>query len=138
MEQEQREKRILVVDDQDNWRAALTSLLEQAGHDVHTIGRFEEAKEELTESAFDLIVLDVRLVDEDIFNVQGLELLQLAREGGVDSKVVILTGYPGSLREDVPEKYGADEIMLKVPSGSRFDIRAFKQRIEELLQDTEE
>ena len=124
---------ILVVDDQDNWREALTSLLTQEGHTVKTLSRFDEAKKEMSQSAFDLVILDLRLVDTEVFNVQGLELLRLVKAQKTAPRVIIITGYPESLRKSV-EEYGADGLVLKVPQGSRFDIKGFKAQVQSLLQ----
>ena len=71
--------RILVVDDQPNWRDALVILLSKEGYKVGAVTCFEEAACELSCGTFALLVLDVRLVDTDVFNVQGLELLRLAK-----------------------------------------------------------
>ena len=72
--------RILVVDDQPNWRDALVILLKQRGiRKSGAVTCFEEAACELSCGTFALLVLDVRLVDTDVFNVQGLELLRLAK-----------------------------------------------------------
>ena len=124
---------ILIVDDQDNWRKALTSLLTQEGHTVKTLSRFEEAEKEISQSAFDLVILDLRLVDAEFFNVQGLELLRLVKAKKAAPRVIILTGYPESLRLGVQE-YGADALVLKVPQDSRFDIKGFKAQVQSLLQ----
>jgi DNA-binding response OmpR family regulator len=125
--------RILVVDDQDNWREALASLLTKEGHTVQTLARFEEAVEVISRDTFDLVILDVRLVDTDVFNVQGLELLRIVKAQKTAPKVIILTGYPESIRIGVLE-YGADALVLKVPLGSRFDSDSFKGQVQRLLK----
>lgn len=127
---------ILVVDDQDNWRDALTDLLAQEGHTVETAACFEEGLSAISQDAFDLVILDVRLVDTDVFNVQGLELLRLVKAQEPTPKVVVLTGYPESIHDRVLEKHGADALVLKVPQGSRFDSKGFKEQVCELLQTT--
>jgi len=126
--------RVLVVDDQDNWRKALASLLSKEGYTTKTASCFEAATREISQGTFDLVVLDVRLVDKDIFDVQGLELLQHAKAQESAPRVIILTGYPESIHEGVLEKYGADALVLKVPLGSRFDSRGFKEQVQKLLQ----
>lgn len=130
MASEQTTKKILVVDDQENWRKALTSLLEDHESSVASAQDFETATALLAQGAFDLVVLDVRLVDQDKFNAEGLDLLHHIRATSPATKTVILTGYP----ESVHEKPDVDAYIFKVPSGSHFDSRAFKRRIKELLQ----
>jgi two-component system response regulator RegX3 len=125
--------RILVVDDQDNWREALTSLLSTEGYEVRAVSCFEDAAEEISQGVFDVVVLDVRLMDTDVFNVQGLELLRLAKGQEKAPRAMVITGYPESIRDEVLEEYGADALVLKVPPGSRFDSKGFKERVRELL-----
>ena len=125
---------ILVVDDQENWREALISLLSEEGHTVKGVARFEEAVELVSQEGFDLVVLDVRLADKDVFNVQGLELLQMIKAQQSAPRVIILTGYPESIYEGILDEYGADALILKVPPGSRFDSRGFQEQVRILLK----
>lgn len=120
---------VLVVDDQDNWRLALKVLLESEGLQVSQASGFEEAEIALTETSFDVVVLDVRLVDEDILNVDGLELLRLIETDHPSTHTVILTGYPESIKKD-PE---ADALILKAPEGRPFDSAEFKKEIKKLV-----
>jgi DNA-binding response OmpR family regulator len=124
---------ILVVDDQDNWRDALTDLLSDEGYSVKTAAFFDDAISELNRTKFAVVVLDIRLVDIDIFNVQGVELLKVIKSQSYSPKVIMLTGYPESVREGVLDLYGADDLILKVPPQSRFDTVAFLEKIHKLI-----
>jgi DNA-binding NtrC family response regulator len=128
----QTEGHILIVDDQLNWREALTSLL-RGQHTVQTAGSVEEAKQAIVEFAFDVAVLDVRLVDKDVFNVEGLELLHMIKEGKSSTAIVILTGYPKSVREEILNEYGVDAFVFKVPNGGTFDSAGFRSLIQALV-----
>ena len=123
-------KQVLIVDDQDNWRTALRTLIEEVNVRVTEASNFAEAKHMLTSARFDVVVLDVRLVDQDEFNVEGLDLLNLIHAASPKTKTVILTGYPESIRTTPPD---ADAFIFKVPQGAHFDSRAFKKRMNELL-----
>lgn len=127
------EGHILVVDDQQNWREALTSLLRDR-YWVQVAGSFDEAKEAILEFSFHVAILDVRLVDRDSLNVDGLELVRLIKEQRPNTKVVILTGYPKSVREEILEEYGVDAFLFKVPVGGRFDSQAFRALTNELVK----
>ena len=124
---------ILIVDDQLKWRNALQIILEQAGYAVTTAADFEAAHAMLDSRFFDLITLDVRLVDSQAFNVQGLGLLQTIKSRWPKTKVIVLTGYPESIREGFLKEYEVDALVLKVPEGSRFDQNAFQQLVSKLL-----
>jgi DNA-binding NtrC family response regulator len=127
---------ILVVDDQPKWRNALQIVLEQVGYTVTTAADFETARIMLESRFFDLITLDVRLVDGQAFNVQGLGLLQMVKCRWPDTKVIIVTGYPESIRIGFLDEYEVDALFLKVPEGSHFDQTEFRQLVRKLLLDS--
>lgn len=121
----------LVVDDQGNWRRALKILLQREGLNVSVAGSFKEAENILKSgSDFDLAVLDVRLVDEEIFNVGGLGLLYYIKSNYPQMKTIVITGYPDSI-EDKIEK---EKFILKVPKGTAFSTRDFTDRVREILK----
>lgn len=122
--------RILIVDDQANWREAQKILLESEGFDVFEATNFREAEDALATSSFNVVVLDVRLVDEDTFNVEGLALQNMIRANSPETRIVILTGYPKSVKDTSD----ADAFIFKVPQGSTFDTTAYKKLIRELTQ----
>ena len=126
-------KKILVVDDQGNWRKLLRTLLEREGYEVQEADSFEGATEKISNTLFDLLILDLRLVDEDVFNVQGLELLKLAKSQNNPPSVIIFTGYPEAIRAEVVNSLGIDALLLKVPAGGRFNGSEFKQQVRSLL-----
>jgi DNA-binding NtrC family response regulator len=123
---------ILVVDDQPNWRLALRTLLESEGFAVKQASSFEEAEALVAVSTFDVAVLDIRLADEITYNVEGLELLRVIKKNCPHTRVIILTGYPESLKEE-PE---ADILVLKVPEGSTFDSGDFKMQVRKLVNES--
>lgn len=126
------EGHILIVDDQQNWREAL-SLLLQDHHRIQTASSFEEAKQAILEFSFDVAILDVRLVDKDSLNVDGLELARLIKEQRPRTCIVILTGYPKSVRGEILDEYGVETFMFKVPEGSQFDSLGFRSLTQKLV-----
>jgi DNA-binding NtrC family response regulator len=130
-------KNILVVDDQENWRKVLTHLLEQDGYTVKTTEGFRGASEEIKKGQVDLVVLDVRLVDEETYNVQGLELLKLARAQTPMLPAIILTGYPDVIREETLGDLLKDSLFLKVPPGKMFDSSAFLEKVRNIVQEAD-
>lgn len=123
---------ILIVDDQENWRKVLTHLLKDR-YNVQAISNYEDAEQVIAQSTFDVIVLDVRLVDKDIFNVSGLALLEKIKKHKPDTGVVVLTGYPDSVRKEILQEYDADVFFSKAPEGKSFDTSGFKALIQDLV-----
>jgi DNA-binding NtrC family response regulator len=124
------QKYILIVDDQENWRNVIKSVLADEQYCISEADNAETAKEILAKTPCDLAVLDVRLQDEQTFNVEGLDLVKSVKAQNPAAKVIVLTGYP----ESIKDKSGPDLILHKVPSNSTFNPAQFKKHVEELLK----
>lgn len=125
--------KVIVVDDQFNWR----ELIRKALGDICNLTMFEAyegALNALERESFDLAILDIRLVDEDDFNVQGIALLRKLREGSPLSRVVLLSGYVDQIRPKIFDTYKPDAVFEK---GLSFSRDAFKDKIKELIENME-
>ncbi|GAB4319721.1 MAG: hypothetical protein Kow0069_23410 [Promethearchaeota archaeon] len=80
---------ILVVDDEKSIRVALKKILERAGYYVETSPDFQDAKKRMENLNFDLLVLDIILP-----GINGVEILQILRNEGIQTPVVFITGEP--------------------------------------------
>ena len=82
-------RRILLVDDDDDLREALSEqLVMTEDFDVFEAGNGSEAMSRAKEGHYDLVILDVGLPDTD-----GRELCRLMRKQGVKSPIMMLTGH---------------------------------------------
>jgi len=79
---------IIVVEDEAGTRATLCGILEHAGYRVIGLERGTDALEMMQSSSFDVVIADIKLPDVD-----GLEILELAREINPDVAVIMMTGY---------------------------------------------
>jgi two-component system response regulator HydG len=79
---------ILVVDDDGAHRAMLKKLLGGWGYDVHEAGDGSVAIEEVRLRAFDLILMDIRML-----NVSGIEALEQIKIINPAIPVIIMTAY---------------------------------------------
>jgi DNA-binding NtrC family response regulator len=70
---------ILIVDDEKNIRRTLRMVLESEGHVVHEAGSIAEAEAVLLRESVDVILLDVKLGDDN-----GLDLLRSLKARGED------------------------------------------------------
>lgn len=80
--------RILLVEDHDDTRHAMATLLSLSGHQVHAVGTGEEAKAAFADGAgpFDCAVIDLGLPD-----MAGTDLMtDLSRQAPI--KAIALTG----------------------------------------------
>jgi len=83
--------RLLVVDDEDDVRAALQRRLEREGFDVATAASAEEARQRIQEQqpSFDVVVTDMSMEQTD----SGLQVLQNAMAHDIFTEVLVLTAY---------------------------------------------
>jgi DNA-binding NtrC family response regulator len=81
---------ILIVDDEPSGRMTLALLLRKRGHHVVQAEGVRVAAKVLAESAFDLVVTDLRMPDGD-----GLEVLRMAKAHCPEVVVILLTAYAG-------------------------------------------
>ncbi|GAB3947627.1 hypothetical protein GCM10029976_077240 [Kribbella albertanoniae] len=118
------ETRVLVVDDEENILAMLTTTLRFAGFAVASAATGGEALERAREFRPEVIVLDVMLPDLD-----GFEVCRRLRRDGVDAPVLFLTARDA--REDkVPGlTLGGDDYVTKP-----FDLDELVARIRVLLK----
>lgn len=83
--------RVLVVDDEQNIRLTLSSLLTRAGHAVTMAASGEEAIALFNREPFDLMVVDLQMP-----GLNGMQVVEALRNNDHDSAVIVLTGH-GSL-----------------------------------------
>lgn len=113
---------ILVVDDDVTFQTLLTFALEKDGHQVTCVGSAQDMHAQLNRSAFDLILLDLGLPDED-----GIVLLRRLR-ARAGPPVIVLTGRQEQDTLLSALELGADDYITKP-----FDPREVLLRIKGLL-----
>ena len=80
--------RLLIIDDEPSVTDVLGLVFEHAGFEVSTAATGAEAKQRFKETVF-----DVALVDKNLPDVEGLELLKLVCSDG-DCAALLMTAYP--------------------------------------------
>ena len=86
--------KVLIVDDYADWREMLSGLLEREGHRVETAGTMEAALAYIDKNKdLDLVILDIRLVETEDNNEDGMQLLAEIRKRLSFTRVIMVTGY---------------------------------------------
>lgn len=80
--------KLLIVDDDLSLREFLTIFLRREGHEVETAANGLKALEMLENDRFDLAMTDIRMPRMD-----GLELLEAARQRGIETQIVVMTAF---------------------------------------------
>ncbi|RMH49046.1 MAG: DNA-binding response regulator [Alphaproteobacteria bacterium] len=102
-------KKILLVDDDDDLREALSEqLVMTEDFDVFEAENGAEAIEKAKSAIFDLVILDVGLPDTD-----GRELCRLLRKQGVKSPILMLTGHDTDADTILGLDAGANDYITK-------------------------
>ena len=118
-------ERILVVDDDDGVRDALSEFLRSLGYVVVPVANGEEALTEFGKNAFDVVMADLIMP-----NMDGMELLQRIRE--IKNQEVIflmITGHPSINTAVEAINRGADDYITKP-----FHLEDVKLRISKALE----
>ncbi len=104
----EQKSQILVVDDEEQMRAAMEAVLARMGHSVKKCENGKEALEAIEASKPDLIVSDMRMPE-----MGGMELLAAVRESHPMLPVVMITAY-GTIEQAVDVmKNGAFDFVTK-------------------------
>lgn len=102
-------KKILLVDDDEDLRAALAEqLVLTDDFDVYEAGDGHEAIEKVKGAIYDLVILDVGLPDTD-----GRELCKRMRKLGVKCPVLMLTGHDSDADTILGLDAGANDYVAK-------------------------
>ncbi len=118
------ERRILIVEDEENLRITLQDNLEEEGYRVSAVGDGAGARDLWSKQPFDLFVLDVALPDTD-----GYTLCREIRERGFAARVLMLTAR--TLEDDLVRGFeaGADDYLAKP-----YRLRELLARVHALLR----
>ena len=114
--------RLLVVDDESNIRYLYSCDLKDAGYEVETAGSGAEAAELLNTKEFDLVVLDIQMVNES-----GLDILQDIVRQKKGLPVILCTAF-SCYKEDF-SSWLADGYVVKSS-----DTTELKEEIERVLR----
>ncbi|MDR9393595.1 response regulator transcription factor [Roseovarius sp. SYSU LYC5161] len=102
-------KKILLVDDDDDLREALSEqLVMTEDFDVFEAANGSEAMARAKDGVYDLVILDVGLPDTD-----GRELCRLMRKQGVKAPIVMLTGHDSDADTILGLDAGANDYVSK-------------------------
>ena len=118
---------ILIVEDDEELRPMLVSVLEDEGYEVREAANGERALEQAREFFFDLIITDVRMGGMD-----GLETAEAIHRVQPDVPVIVVTGYA---QENVPLRairQGAFDYLFKP-----FQLRELLLCVERALRNQE-
>ena len=116
--------RILIVDDDETIRTALSTILEDEGYNVDTAKNGKEAIKHSCDKFYNIALIDIRLPD-----IEGIELLTKMKDTTPKMRKIIITGYPTIQNAVEAVNRGADAYILKP-----FDVEKVLRTIEDQLE----
>ncbi len=117
-------EKILVIDDNETLRYALSELLGESGFECKTADDGPSALNELKNNSYDLAILDMKLP-----GMNGLEILKRIRDINKDIPVIMITAF-GDVRTAVEAmKCGAQDFITK-PFDNNSMILTIKKTLE--------
>ncbi|HYH96944.1 sigma-54 dependent transcriptional regulator [Hyalangium sp.] len=130
-------ERILVVDDEDNARRAIVTILGEEGYEVSEASNGVDALARIAEFSPAVVLSDVRMPQMD-----GLTLLKKARELGSDTTFVMMTAFASVETAVEAMRAGADNYLLKplnadtvlVILGKALEKRSLRREAESLRE----
>ena len=109
-------RRILVVDDEENLRLVLRTLLRRSGYEVETASTGEEALEKVEAFGPDVVITDVRMP-----KMTGLDLLSALRAKQSLATVIVMSAY------------GSVDLALEAMKAGAYDYVAKPFKPDEIL-----
>jgi DNA-binding NtrC family response regulator len=100
--------RILVVDDDESIRNTVKAILEGEGYIVDLAATGREAIKRTEETAYNVVLIDIRLPD-----IEGVELLKLMKDAVPRTRKIMVTGYPSMQNAITALNKNADAYMIK-------------------------
>lgn len=127
---------LLIVDDEDAIRSALTTLLSRAGFDVQAAVNGTDALARIRAERYDLVLLDVVLDETNPSAMSGLDVLRAVRALDHFIPVIMLTSYTEWQVESLGQ--GAIAFVTKPWEANALlgQIRATLNAIQQVRQDT--
>jgi DNA-binding NtrC family response regulator len=126
-----KEEDILFVDDDQDWITLFKDNIQEEGYSLYFASSFSEALKILKAVHFKLAVFDIRLLDSEPDNKDGLQLLKYIENNCEGTKVIIITGYWTEQDEQTARK---SSHLIKFIRKETFDVLAFKSLVQQTLK----
>lgn len=138
------DKRILIIDDEENMRHMLTAFLTESGFMVESVSDGIQAIQKINETQYNFIFCDIRMP-----NMDGMTFLRTAEEQLIDINVIMMSAY-GSIDtaveamklgayDYISKPFKADEVLLKLKKATereqlKNENMELKEQIKEIAE----
>lgn len=132
--------KVLIVEDYADWRELISGLLRREGHDVEAVATLDDALEYINRTKdLDLAIIDIRLVETDEDNEDGMKLLAHIHEHHLFTRIIMITGH-GTMESQRKafKEYHAFDFFRKEQFSSDEFRKGFREAIELSARDRQE
>ena len=126
-------RRVLIVEDDEEWQEILRVDIEALGHEAKIVRRRRHALKELEQQVPDLVVLDLVLDQDSVKYAEGMEVL--SRVVAQDTPVIIVSAFGTvALVDRAFREYGVIAFIDK----KRYDPSEFKDIVQKVIGSSEQ
>jgi CheY-like chemotaxis protein len=125
---EQARTRVLIVDDSPDWRTLLSNMLRYRGFLCRVAENLNEALRAAEETDYDAYLVDIRLVDYDLQNDEGIRFVDRVLNSKPDAPVLLVSGYSRQWRHAGHYFSGYGNVLVK----SKTDMEGIEAFIDSL------
>jgi two-component system response regulator AtoC len=140
MDDKMAKKRLLIIDDEENMRHMLSTVLKKAAYRVDTAADGAEGLDMIEKDHYEFILCDIKMP-----NMGGLEFLEAARDKLNGSTVIMMSAYGsidtavGAMKlgayDYISKPFKADEVYLTLKKAEeRESLKNENQRLKERIQ----
>ena len=122
-----KQRKILVVDDENSIREALTIFFDGEGYEASQATDGVDALGKIEKNDFDIIICDIRMDRMD-----GVGLIKKLKERGKNIPVIFITAYPELNSALEALRHGVAEYIIKP-----FDMRKLNEKVNSVLKNAE-
>ena len=124
--------KVLIVEDEATWRKLYQKVLEKEGYRVWTAGSLPEAFDLLDRHFFHVAIVDIRLVDSQPGNQDGIEVVKRISQADEGTRAIIITAF-GTIKmtRDAFKQYKVFEFMEKQTHDQTRFCQVVEQAVEE-------
>jgi len=124
--------KVLIVEDEATWRKLYQKVLEKEGYQVWTAGSLPEALDLLDRHFFHVAIVDIRLVDTQPGNQDGIEVVKRISQADEGTRAIIITAF-GTIQmtRDAFKEYQVFEFMEKQTHDQARFCQVVEQAVEE-------
>jgi len=125
----EKQPKILIVEDDENIRKTMASILQQKGYKTDTAKSGKEAEQKAKVNFYNLALLDIKLPD-----MEGTQLLAKLHENTPKMVKIMVTGYPSLENAMEALNQGADAYVTKPVKPAKL-LALIKEKLEKQNQD---